>query len=122
VPVLVDVSGSMTNRDEQPGPGVDVTTLPTRQDKVIELLTTAYNLDKKDKTFVEHILRKSPVVFYRFGGVLDKEPVFFTPDGKKVCNKEQFASWLKPDKKQIQVAGKDYEESAKLRSEMDSMT
>src|SRR5205085_8387891 len=45
--VLVDVSGSMTNRDEQPGPGVDVTSLPTRQDKVIELLTTAYNLDKK---------------------------------------------------------------------------
>src|SRR5207248_473332 len=31
--VLVDVSGSMTNRDDQPGPGQDITALPTRQDK-----------------------------------------------------------------------------------------
>jgi hypothetical protein len=115
--VLVDVSGSMTARDDQPRPGEPVGDLPTRQDKVLKLLTTSYQLDNQDKTFVEHLLRKSPVVFYRFGGVLDKDPVFYTPDRPAPLSKEEFAEWLKPDKNNVKVKAKEGEDEAKLRRE-----
>ncbi len=115
--VLVDVSGSMTARDDQPRPGEDAASLPTRQDKVIKLLTTNYNLDNADRTFVEHLLRKSPVVFYRFGGILDKEPVFYTPDQPAPLTKEDFVAWLKPDKKNVKVKAAKGEDEAKLRRE-----
>ena len=119
--VLIDVSASMGARDAQAATGQASESLPTRQDQVIDQLTRTYDFDGKNKTFVEHLLRKSPVVFYRFGGVLDKEPVFFTPDQKTVWTKEQFAAWLKPDKKTLKVDGKDEAEKEKRRFDQEAL-
>ncbi len=107
--VLVDVSGSMTARDGEARGGEAPDVVPTRQDKVISLLCNAYGLSAKEpaqRTFVEHLLQRSPVVFYRFGGVADKEPVFFTPDGK-VWDRDQFTAWLNPDKSKLPVVPDD---------------
>ncbi len=113
--VLFDVSQSMTSRDDQLRPGEDASLLPTRQDKILKLFNTAYNLDRQQRTFLEHVLQKSPVVLYRFGGVADKEPVFFSPTDKKLLDKEEFVTWLKgdfekwlkPDVKDLPVAKDD---------------
>jgi hypothetical protein len=113
--VLIDVSKSMTARDDQPRPGEPATDLPTRQDKVIRLLTASYNLDNQDRTFVQHLLRKSPVVFYRFGGELDKEPVFYTQDQPEPLSKEEFVNWLKPDRTKVRVVAKKDEDANALR-------
>ncbi|MCI0457401.1 MAG: hypothetical protein L0Z62_10570 [Gemmataceae bacterium] len=113
--VMVDVSGSMTARDDEPRPGEPIKNLLTRQDKVINKLLAAYPLAKNGqaRSFVEHVLEKSPVVFYRFGGVADQKPQFFTAAGD-VWNKEQFSAWLNPDKRKLEpVKPDDPEREAK---------
>src|SRR5260370_37034337 len=66
VVALFDVSGSMGSRDDPPVEGMDVAKLPTRQDKVRNLL--------EGKTgFLARLGEKNPVFSYRFGGILDED-------------------------------------------------
>jgi hypothetical protein len=97
--VLVDVSGSM-----HPPNGEQ------RQDQVLQLLTARYNLGGQDRTFMQHLLQKSPVVLYRFGGILDKSPQFYTPGRAEPLSKDEFVTWLKPSKANAQPDPKDKED------------
>src|SRR5260370_15511171 len=52
--VLFDVSDSMTTQDDTPSPGQDPAMLPTRQDKIIKLLTADTNDNNEPQTpFIE---------------------------------------------------------------------
>lgn len=101
---LFDVSGSMGTVDDLPETGQDPAKLPTRQDKVIELVAGKAAL-------VQKVLDKTDIVAYRFGSVADEGEVVklntrdgqaWTPDGK-VWTAAEWAAWLKPDKKKIKV-------------------
>jgi len=69
VVVLFDVSGSMGHRDDIPTEATPADKLPTRQDKVLSLLSD----DKL--AFLKRLQDKNPVFAYRFGGNLDEDYV-----------------------------------------------
>jgi hypothetical protein len=94
--VLVDVSGSM-----HPPNGEQ------RLDQVVKLLTTNYGLEGEQKNFIEHLVRKSPVVCYRFGSTLDKKPVEFLAPGKAPMSPAEFLTWLKPTKENARPEPRD---------------
>src|SRR5947207_6455078 len=74
VVALFDVSGSMASRDDPPVEGMDVAKLPTRQDKVMNLL--------EGKTgFLARLGEKNPVFSYRFGGLLDEDFLVLDREG-----------------------------------------
>jgi hypothetical protein len=96
--VLFDVSGSMSEApDGDAGPEGSM----TRQEKVVKFLSDRYGKD--GKTFIEHLVDSSPVTCYRFGGGIDDEPLEFSKDvdRKPYTKAEQWARWLRPDKKDI---------------------
>jgi hypothetical protein len=65
VVLLFDVSGSMGHRDDYPTPTTPVEQLPTRQDKVLDLL------ENSQAAFLSRLQQKNPIYGYRFGGLLD---------------------------------------------------
>jgi hypothetical protein len=116
---LFDVSGSMNARDDFPEIGQEPASVPTRQDKVIKLLTS-------QAAFVQKVLDKSPITAYRFGSVADEADVLNLRAGQTMSAAE-WAAWLKPDKKNIKVDPKKTEEEqlkerAKLSDLIDSLT
>ena len=100
---LFDVSGSMFTVDDLPDIGQDPSTLPTRQAKVLQWLTSTLDKNKKSQTaFLERVLAKTPLNAYRFGSLLDEKfPLAFKQsEPSKV---EDIAFWLRPDKATIQI-------------------
>ncbi len=91
--MLFDVSGSMDAVDGQEGEGVT-----TRQEKIINFLTSAYKQGSSTKTFVEHLCDATPVACYRFGGVLDEDGILFDAKNSKSWTPEQWRTWFRPDK------------------------
>ena len=111
---LFDVSGSMGHRDDIPAIGQNPDTLPTRQDKVIKLLTAKAAL-------VNRVLEQSPITAYRFGSVADEGDVKKLEAGQTLTAAE-WAAWLKPDKKNIKVdASKDLQEQLKERARLSDL-
>ena len=111
---LFDVSGSMGAVDDLPEVGQDPGKLPTRQDKVIKLLTS-------QAAFVQKVLQKSPVTAYRFGSVADEVEVVNLSEGQ-AWTEGQWAAWLKPDKKNIKVdVTKPEEDQLKERAKLSDL-
>ncbi len=116
---LFDVSGSMAAIDDFPEIGQDPAALPTRQDKVIKLLTS-------QAAIVQKTLQKSPITAYRFGSVADETSVLHLQEGQTLTA-AQWAAWLKPDKKAIKIdvtkpEEEQLKERAKLSDMIDSLT
>lgn len=95
---LFDVSKSMDTVDDLPEVGQDPSKLPTRQDKVIQTLAGKAAVFQKT-------LAKTAITAYRFGGVADEAEVLQFKGGDG-WNAEQWAEWLKPDKKNIKAPEK----------------
>jgi hypothetical protein len=111
---LFDVSGSMNAVDDFPEPGQDPGALPTRQDKVIGLLTSKAAL-------VQKVLHKSPITAYRFGSVADENDVVNLQEGQ-TWTAADWASWLKPNKKSIKVdTNKPEEDQLKERAKQSDL-
>jgi hypothetical protein len=112
VVLLFDVSPSMLAvSDDLPVEGTAPEKMPSRQDKVIRLLT------EEQSTFLKRLQEKGPLFLYRFGGGLDPNFVVFadgrawsraewekyqaSPEPRKVPDgrpwaKADWESWLKP--------------------------
>src|SRR5262249_3622980 len=104
--VLFDVSGSMGTRDDLPVEGMPVEKLPTRQDKVIDFLSS------EQVAFLQRLQQKNPVVAYRFGGRLDEDFKVFEKGEQWTA--ADWNAWLKPDPKEPLPEGLGEEERAKL--------
>jgi hypothetical protein len=121
--VLFDVSNSMNLVDDLPTPGQDPRTLLSRQGKVIKMLTDP---GPGGRTFMDRLQEKSPLTLYRFGAVLDDVQVqqFFK---NQKWGKDQWATWLHPDKNKIDVPMKigdkelTVEERGKLRLKLENL-
>ncbi len=115
---LFDVSGSMNAVDDFPEVGQDPARMPTRQDKVIDVLTAKAAL-------VQKVLQKSPITAYRFGAVADEADVVNLNAGD-AWTVAQWAHWLKPSRSNIKIDPKLPEderqkERAKLSDLVDSL-
>jgi len=124
--VVFDVSDSMTQTvDQRPEIGQDPSTLPTRQDLVIELLTgKPHNGGQPKASFIRGLLEKSPIAAYRFGGQADDKNVIH--QDSLAYSHKQWKDWLNPDYKQIEVDPKQpleeqIKERAKLKDLIDSL-
>ena len=85
--------------------------MPTRQDKVLKLLTS-------QAAFVQKVLQKSPITAYRFGTVADEVDVVKLDEGQS-WSAAAWAAWLKPDKKNIKVdASSPEEDQLKQRAKL----
>jgi hypothetical protein len=81
--------------------GRDPKTLPTRQDKILQFLAAA---GRKDKSFADTILAKSPLDMYRFGPVLDEaDAIRLHPNKDKSFAFNHAAAWLKPDENKMKA-------------------
>src|SRR5262245_2207840 len=120
--LVFDVSRSMgTTRDEVPPEGRSLSEMPTRQDKVLQLLQDDNIL------FLERLEKTNPVTAYRFSRSLDRDYRHFEqgqfwprsardqwlaqkareenrPEGLK-SSTEHWESWLFPDKRKDVPAG-----------------
>lgn len=123
---LFDVSGSMYVVDDLPDIGQDPATLPTRQAKVLQLLTSTLDKNKKPQTaFLDRVLAKTPLTVYRFGGMLDER---FTLSYKMgdAWKQDELGGFLFPDKSKIELPkglseAKQQDERAKLEDLLDSL-
>lgn len=104
---LLDVSASMTSRDDLPTESLPPEKLPTRQDKVIRFLTD------EQAVFVPRIEEKNPLVLYRFGGVLDESAQVL--EGNRNLASGEWATWLKPDPREPIPDSLSEEEKARRR-------
>jgi len=109
---LFDVSGSMGTKDDLLQKGQKPEDLLSRQDKVIKFLA-GKSADKKARaTFIERMQDKTPVMAFRFGGVLDtttNKSFEGKLEGKPAPSTWGVPEWtrfLKPDKKDIVVPAK----------------
>src|SRR6266511_4908536 len=76
VVVVLDGSQSMTQtRDNLPTDDTPPDKLPTRQEKVVRLLTDG------QPTFLDRFVAKNPVFAYRFGKSVDEDFHVLTPEG-----------------------------------------
>jgi hypothetical protein len=114
---LFDVSESMTVKDDTPNPGQDVATLPTRQDKVIALLTAEVDVRKQPHTpFLDRVLASTDLVMYRFGPKVDEKEVHRVKQSGGM-SLDDLNRWLKPNKVDIKLPAdtpKDKEGQARL--------
>ena len=104
--------------DDFPAIGQDPARLPTRQDKVIDVLTAK-------AAFVQKVLQKSPITAYRFGAVADEADVIKLNAGDN-WTAAQWAHWLKPSRSNIKIDPKlpedeQQKERAKLSDLVDSL-
>jgi hypothetical protein len=93
--VVFDVSDSMNEVDDIPIEGQDLSTLLSRQDKVLKLLTADQN------KFLKNLHKTNPVTVYRFGRGLDEDNAKSFPRGEE-WTKTDLAAWLKIDPDRIQ--------------------
>jgi hypothetical protein len=100
---LMDVSGSTGVIDDQPAPGQNAASLPTRQDKIIAFLTQMPDPKTNlDQPFLDRVLKNSDVVMYRFGKMVDEKEVQRVGQRGNL-SAEHVTAWLKPDKSKINV-------------------
>ena len=109
--VLVDVSASMTARDDEPLCWPGAQRLPTRQD-VIDLLCKEYESerakDPANRTFVQHVLNCSPVVLLPLRRRRRQGAGVLRPGGPEVWDEGgKSTEWLNPDKSKLPVAKDD---------------
>jgi hypothetical protein len=118
---LPDVSGSMTTIDDLPESGQDPSKLPTRQDKVIQVLTGQGQVAKGKGPLLTALLDRSPLTVYRFGSLADDVNVLQFKESD-TYTAEQWSRFLSPDKKTITVP-KDMPEAdqAKLRAKLNDL-
>ncbi len=117
--VVVDFTLSMHNKDDLPSAQMPVESLPTRLDKVVDLFTRERLNAKTQKrtNFLQDLLEKNPVTFYRFGSQIDEQFVVFAHDAQgqgrfwtaeewskreasspgKSCGAPEWEAWLAPD-------------------------
>ncbi len=114
---LFDVSGSLFVVDDLPEEGQDPEKLPTRQDKILTMLSTLKkDAEGKESTFIDRIVQKSPVTAYRFGHVLDEGDVMHLTKNNSTTA-EDWAKWLRPDKKHVKDPKLDEIKDDKIREE-----
>jgi hypothetical protein len=100
--VLFDVSGSMDEVDDVPVPGQNPSTLLSRRQKVVKLLTDAGD---GGKDFMDRVQLVSPATLYRFGAVLDDVELQQFLAGKH-WDKAQWVAWLNPDSRKVVIPEK----------------
>lgn len=100
---LFDVSGSMFTIDDLPTEGQDRKTLLSRQDKILQYVTS--NKDDKDRDiipFIDRVVAKTPVTAYRYGPVLDEGDILnLDRDKEKSLSAQAWKKWLMPDKNDL---------------------
>ena len=79
----LDVSGSMSTRDDVPTPEVPVAKLPTRLDKLVGLFS--------GNEFLPAVLERNPAALYRIGGASDDTPWVIRGDD---FSAEELSDWL----------------------------
>jgi hypothetical protein len=113
--LLFDVSGSMHNKDDLPNEAVPVEKMLSRQDKIINYLST-------DQLAFLKRLQKNPVSLYRYGGVVDPE---FRDLDKELTTenatltKDELITWLKPEAHPKVAIGETDEEKAAARKKVE---
>jgi hypothetical protein len=90
--LLIDVTGSMRITDEIPDGSIPVEKLPTRMDKVRQLLTS------DQAGFIKALLDKNPVAVYAFGGRLDEDAKLLQKGGEQ-WSAADWSAWLNLDVK-----------------------
>jgi hypothetical protein len=97
VVILTDVSSSMENKDDVPTDAIPVEKLPSRQDKVVRLLTDS------QVGFLKELQKTNPVYVYRFGNQPDEE--FKVLAGEDRWSAAEWSGWLKPSLKEVMPEG-----------------
>ena len=120
--MLFDVSGSMFTVDDLPEVGQDPATLPSRQAKVLSLLTSNLSRAKQPQTpLMDRVLAKTPLTLYRFGGLLDESFVLNLKE-PQTWKQDELYDWLRPDKTKIAgVADKPEAEQQKERARLEDL-
>jgi hypothetical protein len=109
--LLFDVSGSTASKDDPPNAAMPPEKLPSRQDKVIQLLTS-------DQTkFIERLQEKNPVTLYRFGPAIDEGS--YTLEPSEPWKKDDWTAWLKLNPKREIPEDLDDEAKAKLQKKVE---
>jgi hypothetical protein len=109
--VALDVSGSMTSRDDLPTETISVDKLPTRQDKVISFLTD------DQRGFLKGLEEKNPVYCYRFGNRADE--AFRLLENGQTLSAGDWSTWLKPDPQEKMPDGATDEEKQQFSKRME---
>ncbi|MBX9677984.1 MAG: hypothetical protein K2X38_04410 [Gemmataceae bacterium] len=95
---LFDVSGSMATKDDVPAPGQDPSTILSRQEKVIQALTSTEGPNGAKKTaFLDRFTQKAPIWGYRFGPFLDESDIRAIAESRPMKG-EDLTPWLLLDK------------------------
>lgn len=101
---LFDVSGSMFTVDGIPEEGKDPKLLPSRQDLIFTWLNGMEDPSGRQKqtTFMDSVLKKTPVTAYRFGAAVDETDILhLNLKQERNINADAWRKWLKPNKKDI---------------------
>ena len=109
--LLIDVSGSMASKDGIPSEAIPVEKLLSRQDQVIQLLTS------DQIKFIKRLQEKNPVTLYRFGPQIDE--TFHALDPEAPWAQADWNAWLKLNPKQEIPDDLDEEAKAKLRQKLE---
>src|SRR6266851_1621902 len=109
--LLIDVSGSMTSKDDLPNEAVPAEKLLSRHDKIIRFLTS------DQIKFIQRLQEKNPVTMYRFGPQIDEAT--FALDPAKPWNAGHWARWLKLNPKRDISDEQDEEKRAKDQKEVE---
>jgi hypothetical protein len=109
--LLLDVSGSMASKDDLPSEAVPVEKLLSRQDKVIQFLTS------DQIKFIKRLQEKNPVTLYRFGPQIDEK--FHVLGPEQPWTAQNWNAWLKLNPKQEIPEDLDEEAKAKLQQKIE---
>src|SRR5262249_49120912 len=101
--LVFDVSRSMQWKDEIAKTPEEEKALLSRQDKVVNFLTSPYTGQENTKkfTFIQHLHEKNPVYCYRFGLTADLTPA--DPNAVAGWTRGQWETWLKPDPNDVKM-------------------
>jgi hypothetical protein len=112
VVLLLDVTGSMNNKDEPPSDTLPLEKILSRKDKVVRFLSD------DQVAFLRRLMDKNPVTVYRFGGVVDEDAKIL--DGAEgLLTPQEWAAWLTPDTKLAIPLNVDKEEQDKVRKKVE---
>src|SRR5438132_2230417 len=109
--LLIDVSGSMATKDGLPTEAIPVEKLLSRQDQVIQFLTS------DQIKFIKRLQEKNPMTLYRFGPQIDEK--FEALDPEQPWSQKDWTIWLKLDPKREIPDDLDEEAKAKERQKLE---
>jgi len=101
----------MASKDGIPSEAIPVEKLLSRQDQVIQLLTS------DQIKFIKRLQEKNPVTLYRFGPQIDE--TFHALDSEQPWTQADWNAWLKLNPKQEIPENEDEEAKAKLRQKLE---